>query len=100
MTWNPKRWSVIYDSTALRSNCFVVAGVASRRFGWRYCEGVANLTAGHPPQHHAWCLDADDRVIELVWPHPGYGYYGTVVEPTEIGTAVFDPGEFISVPSR
>jgi hypothetical protein len=35
-----------------------------------------------------------DEVVEVTWPWPGHSYYGTVVEPTEIGVAVFDPGKF------
>jgi hypothetical protein len=35
-----------------------------------------------------------DEVVEVTWPWAGYGYLGEVVEPTEIGVPVFDPGEF------
>jgi hypothetical protein len=41
--WNPRRWTTIADAAAHRSNCFVNAGLAAQRYGFRYCEGYATL---------------------------------------------------------
>lgn len=49
----------------------------SRRL--RYAEGVAM----HPKMpmlvHHAWCLDAHDRVVDVTWDLPGVVYFGIIV---------------------
>jgi hypothetical protein len=42
-------------------------------------------------------VDADDRVVETVWPFAGHSYYGCVAEP---GQPVFEPADFIPVSSR
>ena len=48
---------------------------------YRYVEGYA--TSEIPiPLLHAWCIDAQDRVIDPTWPDPAnYTYFGLVLDP-------------------
>ena len=32
------------------------------------------------PFNHAWCLDADDRVVDPTWRTPGLAYFGLVFD--------------------
>lgn len=56
-------------------NAFILAVRSRGRL--RYCEGIA---AGIIPMEHAWCIDADDRVVDPTWrDDDGVGYIGVVV---------------------
>lgn len=52
--------------------------LATRRRELRYVEGIA---IGIIPIHHAWCVDADDNVIDPTWASTstdvGSAYFGT-----------------------
>lgn len=44
----------------------------------RYCEGYA---WGHfIPVEHAWCVNEEDRVVDVTWDEPGHVYLGVVIE--------------------
>ena len=47
------------------------------------------------PVHHAWCVDAEDRVIDATWPEEGAAYMGIVFDPWELegGKSVIDNWE-------
>lgn len=45
----------------------------------RYVEGYASSGA---PHHHAWCIDALERVVDSTVPHPGNSAYFGVCFPT------------------
>jgi hypothetical protein len=61
--------------------CFNNAfGLAARTRGkLRYCEGYA---AGVIPVEHAWCIDAEDRVVDPTWTGENLGelYFGIVID--------------------
>lgn len=48
--------------------CFINAVEYAEQHGVRYCEGLYATQGSYVA--HAWCLDADDRVIEVT--HPNY----------------------------
>lgn len=70
----------------------------------RYCEGVTSVGGGRFLAH-AWCLDADDHVLDFTWhgavgqpdfqtriaiqPHEYWGYFGVVIRP-ELARSVED----------
>ena len=58
--------------------CFDNAYKLAVRAGLRYCEGYA---AGLLPVEHAWCVDADDQVVDPTWTGDRLGavYLGIVV---------------------
>jgi hypothetical protein len=76
--WTPRHWETVAATPLARANCFYVAGLLAQREGLRYVEGVASLLPGMPSQHHAWVVDASDRVLEPTLPWPALGYYGVV----------------------
>lgn len=41
-----------------------------------YCEGVVALKEGLPEIDHAWCVGADNRVIDVTLKEPGAAYFG------------------------
>ena len=43
----------------------------------RYVEGYAMSVI---PIHHAWCVDANDRVIDVTWDHIAPAYFGVVFD--------------------
>lgn len=47
----------------------------------RYVEGYATSCI---PLPHAWCVDADDKVVELTWDEPGLAYFGAVFDLTDL----------------
>lgn len=44
-----------------------------------YVEGFA-VGGGLFPVHHAWCIDAENNVIENTWDAPGTAYYGVPLD--------------------
>lgn len=50
------------------NECFWNAADAAEQYPeLRYCEGVYTTSNSHPTPH-AWCVDADDLVVELTFP--------------------------------
>lgn len=45
------------------------------RLGLRYCEGYAVRPDLAIPIHHAWCLDRDNRVIDVTWRNAAEAHY-------------------------
>lgn len=60
--------------------CFRNAFRLAQNCDLRYAEGWAGR---YIPVHHAWCVDADDRVIETTWrwnpSYPAVAYFGVVI---------------------
>ena len=84
--WTPGPASVRTASLPARQcyhNAFTLARRA--RLGLRYVEGVA-MPIGLCPLDHAWCVDADDRVVDPTWDHEGAGYFGVVFTIEQLRT--------------
>ena len=58
--------------------CFANAFKLAAQAGLGYVEGVALFADTAVPLPHAWCVDDDDRVIDVTWPKPGLAYFGLV----------------------
>jgi hypothetical protein len=68
----------------------------------RYVEGVAAASlpeeSWQPVVHHAWCVDAQDCVVDVTWPSLGLAYFGVVMSLDRVGrTRSRDarPGELV-----
>ena len=63
--------------------CFDNAFKRARSSGGklRYCEGYATSVI---PLPHAWCIDREDRVVELTWRTPGVAYFGAVFDLNDV----------------
>lgn len=53
----------------------------------RYVEGYAHRMI---PVHHAWCVDPDDRVVDLTWDPIGSEYFGVVFDLDTVARARTD----------
>jgi len=65
--------------------CFMnSAKLAENHPGLRYVEGYA-VTTRLPwfLAHHAWCVDEEDRVVDVTW-DSGMDYWGVVFDPATI----------------
>jgi hypothetical protein len=65
--------------------CFANSFRLARKQGLRYVEGVAVPPDVGTPVHHAWCIDANDRVIDVTWSEPGRVYFGVVIDHARVG---------------
>lgn len=45
-----------------------------------YCEGYAMIADVPFPFDHAWCVDAEGRIVEPTWETPGVSYVGVCFE--------------------
>jgi hypothetical protein len=70
--------------------CFHNSHVAAKRYGWKYCEGIA---FGIIPVHHAWCQSPDGAVQEVTWRDPGDLYFGIAFDKIPEQPCVFDNWE-------
>ena len=61
--------------------CFYNAATTAIIHGLRYVEGY---TAAIIPVHHAWCIDKDNKVIEVTWKTPGSAYFGIEFNPMKV----------------
>jgi hypothetical protein len=67
-----------------------------------YVEGWALAPDGVPTQH-AWCVDAEGRVVDAEWPTPESLTYFGVVIPRAFGYAwrgVLSPGQALAIEER
>ena len=60
--------------------------------GLRYVEGMAHRIA---TVHHAWCVDADDNVVDPTWAKPEDALYcGIAFEPKEAACICYKNGYY------
>ena len=71
--------------------CFRNATLYAMEHKLHYVEGYATSMIAC---HHGWCLDTDDRVIEVTWKELGRAYYGVVFPPLRVkrGAVLFNEG--------
>jgi hypothetical protein len=86
--------------------CFANAAFFMKTAKLRYFEGYCMSSKIEFPFHHAWCVDANDQVIEVTlapimkdWDIKDYSYLGVEVSKTDYkkqtsknNTSVFDTG--------
>lgn len=89
-----------------KKNCFqnaVMLGQINAGKGYRYCEGIAFSII---PTLHAWCADAEGRVVDPTWDEPeNCEYFGLSFDPFDAfeimkGTGVyglFDTGRGLNI---
>lgn len=53
--------------------------LADYRADLTYCEGFA-CPVGLIPVHHAWCVDADGRVLDPTWSDKSSDYFGVALD--------------------
>lgn len=83
--WTPSLKTTPMRANRCFDNAFDRAWKTQRRRNtndrFRYVEGWALTVI---PVHHAWCIDGQDRVVELTWRHPGLAYFGAVFTIEEV----------------
>jgi hypothetical protein len=81
----PRSWPGRWPARQCYQNAFNAAR-RDRRGRLRYVEGIA---MGIIPVHHAWCVDAQDHVIDPTWPEAARGraYFGCVFEIEDVAEA-------------
>lgn len=80
--WTPQNLPKGYRAGILKQ-CFHNSGrLALTRKGVRYVEGYAIRLSLGIPMHHAWVVDAKDRVIDVTWDLPIAAAYFGVAFPT------------------
>lgn len=73
--------------------CFANAfRLAMARDELRYAEGYA-MRDGSFGMHHAWCVDAQGRVVDPTWDFPA-DYYGVIYDLAYVGKVVSKKGVF------
>lgn len=74
-----------------KRQCYQNAGtLAIENPGLTYVEGYAQ-PPGLPPVHHAWCVDADGRVVDNTFTDPEDSqYYGIPIRPETLRELVED----------
>jgi len=63
-----------------------------RSQGLRYVEGYAVPVESAVLLHHAWCVDRDDRVIDVTWRRVGIGYFGVVFSLDVVARSIASGG--------
>jgi len=71
--------------------CFKNAAKLAMQEQWLYAEGFAS--SGHPI-HHAWCVNAQGRVVDPTWESPGAAYYGLAMRATELARHLSATGRY------
>lgn len=71
--------------------CYKNAYVAANEHGLIYVEGYA---AGIIPSQHAWCIDQNNKVIEVTWEEAGHGYFGVPFNMEYIEDTVVASGHY------
>lgn len=88
--WYTPPAEVVPWKESMMKACFRNAALyAMTHPGIRYVEGYATAMLAC---HHAWCVDAEDRVIELTWKEPGSSYFGVEFPPKKVmrGAVLFN----------
>ena len=95
--WDPKEWR-IGDRPRPKGirkhadqSCHFNAWKVAVDKNLRYVEGVA-ISSVRMPIHHAWCVDADDQVVEVTWSELGSLYYGTEAPIKEVSARIAENG--------
>jgi hypothetical protein len=70
--------------------CFQNAYNLAQSKGFKYCEGYATSII---PILHAWCLDDQNRVIDVTWPD-GRDYYGIVFPLSYVSKTILAKGTY------
>lgn len=92
-TWPPHPLPRHIKRGAARQ-CFLNAYKAAQRHReLRYVEGYALAMI---PVLHAWCVDSEDRVVEVTWEEPGAAYVGVAFTLAEV-RALHQHSDYVSM---
>lgn len=69
--------------------CYNNSVEVSVQYDLTYVEGIA-YRPGLIPVEHAWCVDADDNVIDPTWSKPGSAYIGVPMDTEAVWARVVE----------